>query len=90
MRELQKLYGGRCQLTGWNPVEEYGKTLCEAHHVHWLGRGGDDSLSNLVLLAPNIHRAIHRLDVQFDYVEQAFCFEDHLKPLVLQEHVLSP
>ncbi len=28
----------------------YGDSICEAHHIVWLSRGGEDALANLVLL----------------------------------------
>jgi 5-methylcytosine-specific restriction enzyme A len=87
---LRALYSGRCQITGWNPQKEFGASLCEAHHVHWLGRGGSDSLSNMVLVSPNIHRAIHRTDAVYDYSRRAFCFEGVWRPLKLEEHPLEP
>jgi RNA-directed DNA polymerase len=29
------------------------------HHLRWRTHGGDDTLSNLVLLHPNCHRQVH-------------------------------
>jgi 5-methylcytosine-specific restriction enzyme A len=72
VRELRETYGGACQITAWNPRELYGVDLCEGHHIRWLSRGGADDLHNMVLIAPNVHRAIHRLDAQFDWDRLAF------------------
>ena len=66
VKELRNLYEGMCQLCGWNPTSLYRRDLCEAHHVHWLSRGGHDALHNMVLICPNHHRAIHRTDAPFD------------------------
>jgi hypothetical protein len=70
--ELRELYGGICQITGFDPRGEYGVDLCEAHHLRWLSRGGADRIANMVLVSPNLHRAIHRLDAPFDWVRMAF------------------
>jgi 5-methylcytosine-specific restriction protein A len=43
-----------------------GEPYLETHHVDWLARGGDDSLSNTVALCPNCHRKIHVLDLEVD------------------------
>ena len=37
---LRDLYAGECQICGWAPRTQYGAEICEAHHVHWLSRGG--------------------------------------------------
>jgi len=72
--ELRELYAGECQICNWAPRRHYQTELCEAHHVRWLSRGGDDALSNLVLVCPNHHRAIHRCDAPFDFALNAFVF----------------
>lgn len=69
---LRDTYDGVCQVTGWNPRELYGIDLCDAHHIRWLSRGGQDDIGNMVLVSPNIHRAIHRLDAPFDWDRGAF------------------
>ena len=56
--ELQRMYEGKCQLCEWDPRGRYGDSICEAHHILWLSRGGEDALTNLVLLCPNHHRAV--------------------------------
>jgi hypothetical protein len=74
VEELRELYSGECQICGWAPRRHYGTEICEAHHVRWLSRGGDDVLTNLVLVCPNHHRAIHRCDAPFDFSNNAFVF----------------
>lgn len=74
VEELRELYGGICQLCGWNPRHLYQQDLCEAHHVQWLSRGGEDALHNMVLICPNHHRAIHRTDAPFDWEDASFVF----------------
>jgi 5-methylcytosine-specific restriction enzyme A len=65
--ELQELYSGRCQICLYNPQEAFGHRTCHGHHIHWLPRGGDDELGNMVLVCPNHHAAIDRDDAAFDY-----------------------
>lgn len=89
VEDLRKRYSGRCQLCGWAPRSIFGTDLCEGHHLRWLGRGGDDSLQNLVLLCPNHHRAVHRLDAPFDWKAMGFVFGDSVIPLELAEHELA-
>ena len=90
MRELRRLYGGACQLCGWNPKSLYRRDLCEAHHIHWLSRGGDDALHNMVLICPNHHRAIHRTDAPFDWTDTSFVFPGNREPVQIFRHSLQP
>lgn len=87
---LRDLYDGACQLCGWAPRRCYGPDLCEAHHVHWLSRGGADDPSNLALLCPNHHRAVHKCDAQYDFGTAAFVFPAGLEKLQLLKHALAP
>jgi len=88
VEQLRHLYDGECQICGWAPRRSYGTELCEAHHVRWLSRGGDDALSNLVLICPNHHRAIHRCDAPFDFGCNAFVFASARESLVRLQHIL--
>ena len=86
---LRELYRGRCQVCAWDPPTGYGVELCEAHHLRWLSRGGADAATNLVLLCPNHHRAVHRCDAPFDWADRAFVFGERREPLVVDEHLLD-
>ena len=89
VKELRELYGGICQICGWNPKPLYQQELCEAHHVHWLSRGGDDALHNMVLICPNHHRAIHRTDAPFDWADMSFVFPRNREPVRISRHALQ-
>lgn len=89
VESLRERYAGRCQLCGWSPRAIYRSDLCEGHHLRWLGRGGEDSLHNLVLLCPNHHRAVHRLDAPFDWKGMGFMFGSTVQRLELLEHELT-
>jgi 5-methylcytosine-specific restriction protein A len=88
VEQLREMYLGACQICRWAPRLNYGTELCEAHHVHWLSRGGTDVLENLVLVCPNHHRAIHRCDAPFDFERNAFVFRTMTEPLVHLQHAL--
>lgn len=84
VEHLREMYSGECQICGWAPRHTYGTELCEAHHIRWLSRGGDDILGNLVLICPNHHRAVHSCDAPFDFELTAFIFtgaSEKLRPL---------
>jgi hypothetical protein len=86
---LRNLYDGVCQICRWAPRARYGADICEAHHVRWLSRGGEDELTNLVLLCPNHHRAVHRCDAPYDFDRRGFVFGDTVELLADQRHALA-
>jgi 5-methylcytosine-specific restriction enzyme A len=90
VEQLQGTYRGRCQICSWEPKGRYGTELCEGHHIRWLSRGGEDAITNLVLICPNHHRAIHRCDAPFDWGRGCFVFSIALEMLALNEHELLP
>ena len=51
VQELNALYNGRCQLCGFDPELVYNVRACNAHHLVYLAHGGEDSLSNMMLLS---------------------------------------
>jgi hypothetical protein len=85
--ELRRLCRGRCQACGWDPPSRYSEELCEGHHLQWLSRGGEDELSNLALVCPNHHRAVHGCDAPFDFRRMAFDFGTRQEMLKLNEHL---
>lgn len=60
---------GTCDLCG-KPApfnDKNGNPYLESHHVHWLSRGGEDTIYNTVALDPSCHKKIHVLDDAEDY-----------------------
>lgn len=84
---LHALYLGRCQICSWNPMNIYGHPICHGHHIHWLSRGGDDSMENLLLVCPNHHAAIHKVDAPLDFRDLSIDFGTHRELLQLNEHL---
>jgi len=89
VRQLKSMYNGQCQLCRWPSQTHYGNHLCEAHHIQWLSRGGEDELHNLVLLCPNHHRAVHHCTSAFDLENVKFVINGVDEPLELVAHRLA-
>jgi 5-methylcytosine-specific restriction protein A len=88
--ELRRRYAGRCQLCAYDPKTLYGAGACEAHHIVYLSRGGEDALENLLLVCPNHHTAIHSTDAVFDYRDLQYVFpRGRREPLVLNTHLAA-
>lgn len=88
VQELRARYVGRCQLCAFDPEVVYGAGVCEAHHITYLSRGGDDAIENMVLLCPNHHEVIHATQAVFDFGDLRYVFpRDRREPLVLNSHL---
>jgi predicted restriction endonuclease len=85
--ELKRMYGGRCQISGEQVLNGVAGDLTEAHHIRWLTRGGLDHPSNMVVLSPQFHAAIHAADAQFDWERLRFIINGSAFPLRLNEHL---
>ncbi len=88
VEELRARYRGRCQLCAFDPQVVYGRGICEAHHLVYLSRGGDDALDNMILVCPNHHEAIHATSAVFDFEDLRYVFPGgRREPLVINEHL---
>jgi hypothetical protein len=85
--ELQQIYEGKCQICLWSPRIRYKVNLCQGHHLQWLSRGGEDELNNMLLICPNHHAAIHKVDAPFDYKDYSFDFGTHKEVIKLNRHL---
>ncbi len=64
----RRVAGGICQLCDREApfLDKQGKPFLEVHHIHYLSRGGSDTIDNVVALCPNCHRKIHQLELEED------------------------
>ena len=58
---VKKRANGYCQLCGMKAPfnDQNGDPYLECHHIHWLSKGGMDSVDNCAALCPNCHRKMH-------------------------------
>ncbi|AMQ05903.1 HNH endonuclease [Sporosarcina psychrophila] len=47
-------------------LDKQGNPFLEVHHVHYLSKGGSDTMDNVVALCPNCHRKIRQLELEED------------------------
>jgi 5-methylcytosine-specific restriction enzyme A len=88
VKDLYELYSGRCQLCAFDSPVVYRVASAESHHIVYRSRGGDDDLTNMVLVCPNHHTVIHKTDATFDYSRLMFCFPNgRVEPLCLNTHL---
>lgn len=75
VHRLKKLYKGNCQLCGSKPFENFGVDICEAHHIEYYSATKNNNASNIIILCPNHHRLLHKLNPTYNPVNKEFVFE---------------
>lgn len=90
IKNLKKLYDGCCQLCGKKPFEEFEADICEAHHIEYFSESQNNDSSNLIILCPDHHRLIHKLNPVFDAEKGEFDYGDGKKEKIkLDYHLLK-
>lgn len=74
--QLKKLYNGQCQICGQRPVNDFDVDICEAHHISYFSESHNNDSSNIIILCPNHHRLLHKLNPSFSAEALAFDFGD--------------
>ena len=72
IKQLKKLYKGQCQLCSCNPVAVYAADVSEVHHIQHFAASHNNDSNNLIVLCPNHHRLIHKLNPTFNSADQSF------------------
>jgi len=76
IKQLKKLYGGQCQLCGCRPFEKFDADICEAHHIDYFSSSKNNDAENIIVLCPNHHRLIHKMNPVFNKERRCFVFPD--------------
>lgn len=88
IKQLKKLYGGRCQLCGKRPFKSFDADICEAHHISYFSESHNNDTSNLIVVCPNHHTLIHKLNPVFDADIGCFKFKNgETMDIVLDLHL---
>ena len=89
IRQLKRLYRGQCQLCGCRPFDEYNSDITEVHHISYFSDSLNNDSSNLIVLCPNHHRLIHKMNLTFDRDKMVFITDDGQQIKVLLNLHLS-
>ena len=63
---LKALYKGHCQLCGCLPLPSFYCDISEAHHIEYFSKTQNNDASNIIIVCPNHHRIIHKLNPVFN------------------------
>ena len=69
--EIKKKYDGRCQIEncGYTFLKSNGENYAEGHHLIPLGKGGNQTAENIVILCANHHRMLHYAKVEIGQMQ---------------------
>lgn len=87
IRELKLIYNRRCQICGCTTVKDYGVDTTEAHHIEHFSKTFNNSPKNIIILCPNHHRLMHRLDFRYERDKQQFVFNKTILKIQMDEHL---
>ena len=76
IKQLKKIYDGKCQLCGCRPFDSVDEDICEAHHIEYFSSSKNNDSANIIILCPNHHRLIHKLNPHYDADQQVFVYPD--------------
>ncbi len=76
IKHLKTLYAGQCQLCGAKPFPNVAVDICEAHHIDYFSSSKNNNSENIIILCPNHHRLIHKLNPSYDVSAGAFLLEN--------------
>lgn len=76
---LKEVYGYRCQICGENIGSRYDAHIVEAHHIDYFVTSLNNDASNQLIVCPNHHSIIHKVNPQFIRDEKLFSYPNGLK-----------
>lgn len=86
--KLKQHYSGNCQICGRNFADEYGVDITEAHHIDYFCHSLNNNRDNIVILCPNHHALIHKVNPKYDKEMKTFLFPNGTKmELTLNSHL---
>lgn len=76
IKKLKNVYDGICQLCGNNPVATFDTSILEGHHIEYFSKSQNNNMDNIILVCPNCHSLIHKLNPTFDKENLCYKFSD--------------
>lgn len=90
IKQLKKLYKGHCQLCGSCAYPEFNTDICEAHHIEYYASSLNNNSANIIVLCPNHHRLVHKLNPSFNRGAGCFEFDNGKKIEIAEDYHLLP
>lgn len=89
IKQLKRLYKGNCQICACNPVNTHSVDISEVHHINYFSVSHNNDSDNLIVLCPNHHRLIHKLNPVFNSTTHSFVLADGSKLKIALDYHLG-
>jgi 5-methylcytosine-specific restriction enzyme A len=87
---LKNLYHNQCQICCNNFKDRYGEALSEIHHIDYYVKSLNNDSNNLLVICPNHHRIIHKVNPIFKKKQMIFTYPNGLvEEVKLKGHLIS-
>lgn len=87
VHRLKILYKGQCQICGHAPFDKVSVDICEAHHIELFSVTQNNDANNIIIVCPNHHRLLHKLNPTFDREKMKFSSGETVFPILLDFHL---
>ena len=85
---LKLFYNYKCQICGDNFSTKYNCIISEAHHIDFFVNSLNNNADNIIVLCPNHHRVIHKINPIFKREKSIFVYPNGLEEtLKLNKHL---
>lgn len=85
---LKLFYKYKCQICGDNFGYKYDGKIVEAHHIQSFTSSLNNNSDNVMIICPNHHRLIHKVQPTFDEKQLMFLYPNgYREELVLNNHL---
>ena len=89
IKQLKRLNKGKCQICGKSVGKDYNVDVSEVHHMNYFSKSYDNDASNLIVLCPDHHRLIHKLNPKYDEEDKSFVFSNGKRLKITIDHHLG-
>ena len=85
---LKMLYDYRCQLCGEDFGKRFDTHIVEVHHINPFVVSMNNDAANQIIICPNHHRVIHRVEPVFDRNRLLYIYSNGIEErLLLNKHL---
>ncbi len=85
---LKQIYDHKCQICGREFFDRYNAKIAEAHHIIPFVESYNNDSDNLLIVCPNHHRIIHKVNPKFIKTKNTFCYPNGLEEkLQINKHL---
>lgn len=86
---LKELYDYKCQICGTNISLKYDASIVESHHLEPFVTSLNNDANNQIIICPNHHRIIHKVEPVFEREKMIFVYKNGLEEkIVLNKHLI--